>query len=72
MDGILEQIKNISSYYYTGTITKKGMYEALMDVNKRFYEEYPYALKWDYENFIRKMLDYYEGTSNGVSRTLDK
>lgn len=27
-------------------------------MHKEFYEEYPYALKWDYEKFIREILDY--------------
>lgn len=27
---------------------------------KEFYEEYPYAIKWDYEKFIREILDYYD------------
>ena len=57
-NGILEQIKH--PYYITGVITKKGLFEDLMQMYKEFYEENPYALEWDYEKFIREMLDYYE------------
>ena len=56
--GILEQIKH--PYYITGTITKKGVLDYWMNSFKEFYEEYPYAIKWDYEEFIREILDYYE------------
>jgi hypothetical protein len=27
---------------------------------KDFYKRYPYAVEWDYEEFIREILDYYE------------
>ena len=57
-NGILEQIKYPN--YITGTITKKGLFKNLMQMYKEFYEEYPYALKWNYEKFIREILDYYE------------
>ena len=58
-NGILEQIKNFScSYQYT--ITKESVFNYWMDSFKEFYEEYPYAVKWDYENFMRKILNYYE------------
>lgn len=57
-NGILEQIKH--PYYIAGTVTKKGIFDYWNKSFKKFYEEYPYALKWDYEKFIRKMLDYYE------------
>ena len=57
-NGILEQIKYPN--YIIGTITKKGLFEQWMQMYKDFYKEYPYALKWDYEGFIRKILDYYE------------
>lgn len=55
-NGILEQIKH--PYYITGTITKKGVFDYWMQSFKEFYEEYPYAIKWDYEKFIREVLDY--------------
>jgi hypothetical protein len=29
-----------------------------MDSFDEFYKEYPYAIKWDYEKFIREILDY--------------
>ena len=54
----MEQIKH--PYYITGTITKKGVFEQWMQMYKEFYEKYPYAAKWDYEKFIREILDYYE------------
>ena len=57
-NGILEQIEH--PYYITGTITKKGLFEQWMQLHKEFYEEYPYALKWDYEKSIREILDYYD------------
>jgi hypothetical protein len=57
-NGILEQIEH--PYYITETITKKGVFEQLMQMYKDFYKEYPYALKWDYERSIREILDYYE------------
>ena len=56
--GILDQIKH--PYYITKVITKEGLFKDLMQMYKEFYEEYPYTLKWDYEKFIREILDYYE------------
>lgn len=56
-DGILKQIKH--PYYITGTITKKEVFEQWMQMYKEFYEKYPYAAKWDYEEFIREILGYY-------------
>lgn len=57
-NGILEQIKH--PYYITGVITKKGLFKDLMQMYKEYYGDNPYALEWDYEKFIREMLDYYE------------
>lgn len=57
-NGILNQIKK--DYYYTGILTKKGVFNFYMDLMEDFYKEYPYALKWDYEKSIREILDYYE------------
>lgn len=56
--GILNQIKQ--DYYYTGILTKKGVFNYWMQMFKEFYEKYPHAIKWDYEKFIRETLDYYE------------
>jgi len=56
--GIIEQIKNINCTSYT--ITKKKVFDYWMQLHKEFYEAYPYAVKWDYEKFIREILDYYE------------
>lgn len=56
--GILNQIKQ--DYYYTGILTKKGVFNYWMQIFKEFYEKYPYALKWDYEKSIREILDYYD------------
>lgn len=58
-NGILAQIKNLS-YIYPTTITKESVFNCWMDNFKEFYEEYPYAVKWDYEGFIREILGYYE------------
>lgn len=58
-DGILAQIKNFS-YSYTNTITKESIFNYWMDNFKKFYKEYPYAVKWDYEKFFREILDYYD------------
>ena len=57
-NGILEQI-NVS-YNYPYTITKESVFNYWMDSFKEFYEEYPYAVKWDYKKFTREMLDYYD------------
>ena len=56
--GILEQIKEIP--IFTGPITKKRVFDYWMQEFKDFYKEYPYAIKWDYEEFIREILDYYD------------
>ena len=56
-DGILEQIKNFS---YSNTITKESVFNYWMQEFKDFYKRYPYAAKWDYEEFIREILGYYE------------
>jgi hypothetical protein len=58
-NGILDQIKNFD-YSYPNTITKESVFNCWMNSFKEFYEEYPYAVKWDYEEFIREILDYYE------------
>ena len=58
-NGILEQIKNFG-YSYPNTITKESVFNYWMNSFKEFYEEYPYAAKWDYEEFIREILGYYE------------
>lgn len=58
-DGILEQIKNFD-YSYPNTITKESVFNCWMDSFKEFCEEYPYAAKWDFEKFIREILDYYD------------
>ena len=58
-NGILDQIKN-SNYSYTKTITKESVFNCWMDMFKDFYKEYPYAVEWDYEKFLREMLDYYD------------
>lgn len=55
-NGILDQIKE--PYYITGTITKKEIFEQWMRIFEDFYKQYPYAIKWDYEKFIRELLDY--------------
>ena len=54
-NGILEQIEH--PYYITGTITKKEVFEQWMQMYKDFYKEYPYALKWDYEGFIYRIVE---------------
>ena len=58
-DGILDQIKN-SDYNYLKTITKESIFNCWMDMFKDFYKEYPYAVEWDYEKFLREILDYYD------------
>lgn len=57
-NGIMEQIKH--PYYITGIITRKGCFDFWMNLFKEFYEEYPYALKWDYEKYGREIFDYYD------------
>jgi hypothetical protein len=56
--GILEWVKE--TQYITGPITKKDVFDFWMQEFKDFYERYPYAAKWDYEKFIRELLDYYD------------
>lgn len=56
-NGILEQIKNFG---YPNIITKESVFNYWMNSFKEFYEKYPYAAKWDYEEFIREILGYYE------------
>lgn len=56
-NGILEQIKNFG-YSYPNTITKESVFNYWMDHFKEFYEEYPDAVKWDYEKFLRELLNY--------------
>lgn len=58
-NGILDQIKN-SDYNYLKTITKESVFNCWMDMFKDFYKEYPYAVEWDYEKFLREILDYYD------------
>lgn len=58
-NGILEQIKN-SDYNYLKTITKESVFNCWMDMFKDFYKEYPYAVEWDYEKFLREILNYYD------------
>lgn len=58
-NGILDQIKNFG-YSYPNTITKESVFNYWMDNFREFHEEYPYATKWDYEEFIREILDYYD------------
>lgn len=55
-NGILEQIKN-SNYNYLKTITKESVFNCWMDMFKDFYKEYPYAVEWDYEKFLREILE---------------
>lgn len=55
-EGILNQIKQ--DYYFTGILTKKGVYNYWIDYFEEFYKKYPYAVKWDYKKFIKEMLDY--------------
>ena len=57
-NGIFDQINKV--YFIKGPITKKEVFETAMQLNKDFYKEYPYAAKWDYEKFIREILDYYD------------
>ena len=57
-NGILSQIEK--DYYYTGILTKKGVFNFYMDLMEDFYKDYPYAIKWDYEKSIREILDYYD------------
>ena len=55
-EGILNQIKQ--DYYFTGILTKEGVYNYWIDLMEDFYKKYPYAVKWNYEKFIKEMLDY--------------
>lgn len=54
-NGILEQIKSFS---YPNTVTKESVFNYWMQEFKDFYKRYPYAAKWDYEEFIREILNY--------------
>lgn len=58
-NGILEQIKN-SDYSYLKTITKESVFNYWIQEFRDFYKEYPYAVEWDYEKFLREILDYYD------------
>ena len=58
-NGILDQIK-IENSTYKKVITKKETFNTWMKMFEEFYEEYPDAIKWDYEEFIREMLGYYD------------
>ena len=55
-EGILGQIKNFD-YSYPNTVTKESVFNCQMDMFKEFYERYPYAVKWNYEKFLREILD---------------
>ena len=55
--GISEWIKE--THYITGPITKKGVFDFWIQEFKDFYKRYQYVAKWDYEKFIREILDYY-------------
>lgn len=54
--GILEWIKETPTI--TGSITKKDVFDYWMQEFEDFYKRYPYAAEWDYEEFIREILDY--------------
>lgn len=56
--GISEWIKE--THYITGPITKKDVFDYWIQEFKDFYKRYPYAVEWDYEEFIREILDYYD------------
>lgn len=58
--GILEWVKE--THTFTGSITKKDVFDYWMKEFKDFYEKYPYAAKWNYEEFIREILNYYDTT----------
>ena len=55
--GILEWVKEAPTII-TGPITKKEVFDYWMQEFKDFYKRYPYAVEWDYEGFIREILDY--------------
>lgn len=59
-NGILEQIKNLNYNTYLKTITKESVFNYWIQEFREFYEEYPYAVEWDYEKFLREILDYYD------------
>ena len=59
-NGILDQIKESNYIVYYEPFTKKELFEQLMQEFNEFYKKCPYAVKWDYEKFIREMLDYYD------------
>lgn len=54
--GILEWVKE--THTFTGPITKKEVFDYWMQEFKDFYKRYPYAIEWDYEKFLREILDY--------------
>ena len=53
--GLLEWVKE-TPYYITGTITKEKVFDYWMQT----FKECSHALEWDYEKFIREILDYYD------------
>lgn len=59
-NGILDQIQEINNSTYNIVITKKEVFDCWMQEFKDFYKRYPYAIEWDYEEFIKEILDYYE------------
>ena len=59
-NGILEQIKNLNYNTYLKTITKESVFNCWIQEFREFYKEYPYAVEWDYEKFLREILDYYD------------
>ena len=54
--GILEWVKE--THTTTGPITKKDVFNYWMQEFKDFYICFSYAAEWDYEEFIREILDY--------------
>lgn len=58
-NGILDQIQEINNSTHNIVITKKEVFDCWMQEFKDFYKRYPYAIEWDYEGFIREILDYY-------------
>lgn len=57
-NGILDQINKV--HCIEGPITKKEGFDCWIQEFKDFYKRYPYAIKWNYEKFIREILDYYD------------
>lgn len=60
--GILGWVKETPTF--AESITKKEVFDYWMQDFKDFYKRYPYAAKWDYEEFIREILDYPNETSS--------